>query len=154
MDRALVVVDESDAHERLFRNAAAFAGGADAELVVLSWLTPDEYVEYVDALESFGEVEHTTFDEPQAQEMAEQFAREFAEEALEGIDVAIDFEVEGIVTEEDDVPNVILDAAERLECDHVFVVGRRRSPAGKAIFGDVAQKIILNFDGLVTTATE
>jgi len=35
----------------------------------------------------------------------------------------------------------------------VFVRGRRRSPTGKAVFGDTAQAVILNFDGFVTVAT-
>lgn len=86
--------------------------------------------------------------------MIEPFAREFAQSALEESDATIDFEVEGIVSEENEIPNAILDAAEGLACDHIFVVGRSRSPTGKALFGDIAQKIILNFDGPVTTATE
>jgi len=33
----------------------------------------------------------------------------------------------------------------------VFLTGKKRSPTGKAVFGDRSQAIILNFDGPVTT---
>ncbi len=51
------------------------------------------------------------------------------------------------------IPGDVLDIATEEECDHIFVSGKQRSPAGKAIFGDVAQSIILEFDGPVTVIT-
>jgi nucleotide-binding universal stress UspA family protein len=48
----------------------------------------------------------------------------------------------------------VLAEARHRGCDHVFVTGRKRSPAGKAIFGDVAQRIVLEFDGAVTVLAE
>ncbi|MUV56016.1 Universal stress protein family protein [Halogeometricum rufum] len=44
----------------------------------------------------------------------------------------------------------ILDIASDLAVDHIVLGGRRRSPAGKAIFGSVTQRVILNADLPVT----
>ncbi len=153
MDRGLVVINDTQAHKRLLREAGQFTAGTDAELVLFSWMTPEQYEEGVNALETIGNVEHTTYDESTALDMTTRFARELADEAFTEFDGDINYEVEGVVTDDDDISDAVLDAAERLECDHIFVVGRSRSPTGKAIFGDIAQRIILNFDGLVTTAT-
>lgn len=44
----------------------------------------------------------------------------------------------------------ILDAAADLDPEQIVVGGRRRSPTGKAIFGSVTQRVILNSDTPVT----
>lgn len=48
----------------------------------------------------------------------------------------------------------VVDLARKHDVDHVYVVGRERSPTGKALFGDLAQKTVLNFEGPVTVLTE
>lgn len=40
----------------------------------------------------------------------------------------------------------ILDVAEEADADLIVVGGRKRSPAGKALFGSVTQSVILNAD--------
>lgn len=45
----------------------------------------------------------------------------------------------------------ILEEANRRGVDLVCVAGRRRSPAGKALFGSVAQEVILNAEQPVLT---
>ncbi|USZ68662.1 universal stress protein [Halorussus salilacus] len=40
----------------------------------------------------------------------------------------------------------VLDVADRVDADCICVGGRRRSPAGKAIFGSVSQSVILQAD--------
>jgi nucleotide-binding universal stress UspA family protein len=59
----------------------------------------------------------------------------------------VEFDTIGVVGH---VKEDVIAVAEREGCDHVFIAGKRRSPSGKAIFGDVTQSIILNFDGMVT----
>lgn len=45
-----------------------------------------------------------------------------------------------------DTTEDILDDAEEYDVDAVVLGGRKRSPAGKAIFGSVTQSVILNTD--------
>ena len=45
----------------------------------------------------------------------------------------------------------LAEVAEANSCDYVFILGQRRTPAGKVIFGDTAQSVILNFNGYVVT---
>lgn len=51
------------------------------------------------------------------------------------------------------IPDDLMRLAAEHGCNHIFVSGKQRSPTGKAVFGDVAQSIILQFDGPVTVTT-
>ena len=53
-----------------------------------------------------------------------------------------------VVTRDDsgDTTGDILDDAEEFDVDAVVLGGRKRSPAGKAIFGSTTQSVILNTD--------
>jgi nucleotide-binding universal stress UspA family protein len=44
----------------------------------------------------------------------------------------------------------VVDIAEGYEADMIIVGGRKRSPAGKAVFGSVAQAVMLSAPGPVT----
>jgi nucleotide-binding universal stress UspA family protein len=148
MDRALAVVDASEVAKDLVREAGELAAGVDAELVLVHVTTDDEYEDKLTTMESIPEasVSYTLED---AQEAGRQFARDVAEEVLEDVDV--DHRVIGAVGER---AERILTVADGEDCDHVFVAGRRRSPTGKAVFGDATQRVILDFDGAVTVVTE
>ncbi len=150
MDHALVIVDDTDAHRALLAEAGQLAHDTGAKLTVVSWITPDQTEETAANLEVIEQVEGTSYSDPGPAATAKQFARQFAEDVFESVDDSIEFTADGIVTEDDERADEIIAAAERLECDHIFLVGRRRSPTGKALFGDVAQRILLNFDGTVT----
>jgi nucleotide-binding universal stress UspA family protein len=151
MERALVVVDDTDKHRKLLREAGELAAGVGADLVLLTTLTEDEFAEDAATIETIAEMEHTGFEEDAGVEAARNFARDTAEDVLDGIDV--EFEAIGRVIDENEHADAVLDTAENHDCDHVFITGQRRSPTGKAIFGDAAQRVILNFDGLVTVRT-
>ena len=64
-------------------------------------------------------------------------ATEYLEE--HGIDV-------DVVDESGDTGEFILREAEERDVDAIVLGGRKRSPAGKAIFGSVTQSVILNTD--------
>lgn len=148
MDRALAVVGTSEAAKTLVREAGELAGGVDAELVVIHVTTEEEYNETREQLEQIPK-EEVSYGVGQARQGAKQFAHDVASEVLEGVDV--DWSAEGAVGRR---AEAILEEARINDCDHVFIAGRSRSPAGKALFGDDAQTVILNFDGAVTIVTE
>lgn len=149
MDRALVVVYPIEGIEWLVAEAGRLAGGVGADLVVLYPRSESDYEEDRRAIEEVMAIELSTYDVDQASEGAERVAVEVARGAL--IDVDVDYEPVGVVG---DSADRILSVAEEHGCDHVFIHGRRRSPTGKAIFGDTAQQVILNFGGPVTVVTQ
>lgn len=147
MDRALAVVDASDAAKKLVREAGELAAGVDAGLVLVHVTTEEDYEDRREAMESIASY-GASYSLDQAQEGARQFARDIAREVLDGIDV--EYEVVGTVGNRSER---ILDIAAQEGCDHVFMAGRKRSPTGKAVFGDATQRVILDYDGAVTVIT-
>jgi nucleotide-binding universal stress UspA family protein len=145
MERGLVVVEDTDAHETLLREAGELAAGTGADLVLLVLTSPDAID---DSREAFADTEGISVVEEAVREDTE-FAEAVAGEVLADLDV--EHETIASVVEDRERADEAIGVANRRDCDHLFVVGRKRSPTGKAIFGDVAQSIILNFDGPVTT---
>lgn len=148
MDHALVVVDASEGTKRLVREAGDLAAGVDARLTLLHVTEEEEYNDKVSSMARIPEAD-VSYTHDRAEEGGRQFVRDVAREVLADHD--LEFEAVGDVG---DPVDVILDQAADRGCDHVFVAGRKRSPAGKAIFGDVAQSVILEFDGAVTIVTD
>jgi nucleotide-binding universal stress UspA family protein len=146
MDRALVVVDEA-ADAELVREAGTLAAGVDATLVVFSLLTTEEYEGDMAVLETIESAERVDRGDISGDELATKLSQNMASEALDGVDV--DIELAGVV-QDDDHADLILERAETYDCDHIFLTGKRRTPTGKAVFGDVAQSVVLNFEGYVT----
>lgn len=62
--------------------------------------------------------------------------------------LGMNVEVHGRVT--DDTGATIVDLADVVDADRVIVGGRRRTPAGKMLFGSTAQHVLLNADCPVT----
>jgi len=148
MERALAVVDADESTETLVREAGELAAAVGAELFVLHVTDEEEYEEKRQTMESIPD-SRARYSSKQALDGAEEFAADVGREALDGVDVS--WEALGRVGDEQ---TEILDSAAEHECDHLFVAGEKRSPTGKAIFGDLTQSIILNFDGPVTVVTE
>jgi nucleotide-binding universal stress UspA family protein len=147
MNRALVVVEDTDAHRALLSEAGELAAGTGADLVLLSLEARDEVDE---STEQFARTEGVSVVEMIIEDARESIAA-VAGEALSDLDVA--YETMAAVTEPDERADEIIATAGQTDCDHVFLVGQERSPTGKAIFGDVAQAVVLNFGGSVTTLT-
>jgi len=147
MDHALAVVDATETAKELVREAGELAAGVDAELTLLHVTTEDEYQDKADAMAAIPDVDATyTFE--QAVDGAERFADDVGRSVLDGVDVSYD-----AVGRLGDRGDTVLDVARESGADHVFVAGLKRSPTGKALFGDVTQRIILDFDGAVTVVT-
>lgn len=148
MDRALAVVEPLDAAKELVHEAGVIAECLDADLILAHVTTEQEYGARRDAMESLmSRSANYTVDD--AEEGATQFAMDVGDEVLSDIDV--EYEVTGYLGNK---AEKILDAADEYDCDHVFITGRKRSPTGKAIFGDATQEVILDFDGPVTVVTD
>lgn len=148
MEHALVVVDASDGAKRLVREAGELAAGVNARLTLLHVTTEDEFADKASAMASIPDAS-VSYTQDRAEEGGRQFVRDVAREVLHDIDV----EYEAVGEVGDRVDTTLAEAEER-GCDHVFVAGQKRSPAGKALFGDVAQSVVLDFDGAVTIITE
>jgi nucleotide-binding universal stress UspA family protein len=140
MDRALIVVDDTTADRRLLSEAGEIAAGVGAKLFVLHIIDGDDYESEVQQQANRGKRAESLEDVTNA-------AAHTADELAASVLTDVDYEAIGLVG---DVPEDILSEAEDRDCDHIFIVGRKRSPTGKVIFGDVAQSVILNFDGAVT----
>lgn len=147
MERALAVVEGTEAAKDLVAEAGELAAAVGAELVLLHVTDEDEYDERREELESIP-TQETQYSIGQALDGAEQFATDIGREVLADVDV--DYEAVGRVG---DAREEILTAADEFDCDHIFIAGHKRSPTGKAVFGDVPQQVILEFDGPVTIVT-
>ncbi|MFC4440364.1 MULTISPECIES: universal stress protein [Natrialbaceae] len=143
MERALVVIEPSQKGRELTRIAGEFAEGLGGELIIIHALDESKYQEEIQRKGHSGaEIKS----ESDLIEEASNTAEEIATDALKNYDVS--YTAEGMVGS---LPNDLLDLATEQNCDHVFITGEQRSPTGKAVFGDISQKILLNFDGPVTT---
>jgi nucleotide-binding universal stress UspA family protein len=148
MEHALAVVDSSDAAKRLVTEAGELAAGVDAELTLLHVTDEEEYAAERKQLAAVTEV-GTVYSRGQARDGARRYAADVGREVLDEIDV--EYEAIGRLGDRDDV---VLQEIEELGIDHVFLAGPKRSPAGKALFGDDTQRIVLQSPVPVTVVTE
>ncbi|MFC7140135.1 universal stress protein [Halosimplex aquaticum] len=148
MDQPLVVYD--DENTELLKEAGELAAGVDATLTIVSLMTADEFRDAREALDIVAQEEHTSYDDSVVIDAAKRQASETAEEVFDDGDV--DWRVVGArIGDNESEADRILEVADDNDVDHVFITGKKRSPTGKAVFGDRAQAIILNFDGPVTS---
>lgn len=150
MERILAVVDETDRSLQLLEEMADLAEGAEATLYVLSILSEDEYEEIGTVVGKIAQSERTTY-KNDPEEAAAQIGRQAIEEEFGNIKYE---DIFGVVADRGERDTAILEIADEHDVDHIAMVGRRRSPTGKALFGDDAQGVILNFDGKVTVAMQ
>lgn len=152
MERPLVVTDQSAAVVDLIQEAGSLAAAVNAPLLVLTVVTESEYENDAEVLGEIERVERSNYNlEPEA------YAEQIAETAIDDLLSDLDLEAEAIgryVDTSGDRANAILQVAAANDCDYIFLLGSRRSPTGKAMFGDMTQSVILNFDGYVVTITE
>ena len=149
MPRALIAIEDNDRDRNLLERARAFAVGEGTDLVVVALATPDQYEEVADTLDAIGQVEHTTYDEGAVLEGVYGDLEDVAKDVL---GATVDYELRTVVADTSDQAMALIDIANQTDCDHVFLPGYRRSPTKKAIFGDRAQRVILEFEGYVTVA--
>lgn len=144
MDRALVVLTDGAVDDRLLAAANHYATGTDTEVLVCKFIDRKQYQNDVRNEAREGN-QAPTIDIIEAD--AEADAEDVAADAF-GADVS--YTALGAAGS---LPEKILEDAADQHCDHVFVSGRKRSPTGKALFGDIAQSVLLGFDGPATVTT-
>lgn len=145
MGTALVVLTDDDGDDQLLEAAARYGTGTETELLVCRFVDRQQYQS--DALSDARDGKQLSTVEMIESEAREQAAT-VADEAFGDADVS--YTALGAAGE---LPDRILEVAAECECEHLFVAGRGRSPAGKALFGDVAQTVLLQFDGPTTITT-
>jgi nucleotide-binding universal stress UspA family protein len=146
MDRILVVVEDTAHHRELLREAAAVSDGTGADLVLLGFMTSDEFEADERTLEAIGHIEHVDYGDEDVLAAVEAVVDDIADGEID-----VPYEAVGAMADAADRAEQILTAARNRDCDHVWLPARKRSPAGKAVFGDTTLSVIRNFDGFVTT---
>lgn len=126
------------------------APAAVAEAVELAAAYGDDvHVVHVLNRADFLELERTSVDDtgqPVPMDRVRDVAREIAEETIE--EAVADAEAIGLVG---DPADEVLRHADEQDARFVVLAGRKRSPVGKAVFGSVAQDILLGADRPVVT---
>ena len=141
MPTALVAILRDEVDDRLLELAEQFAAGGDTEIVVCKFVDESDYQ---DAVKEASREGHQV---PITDEVREQAEAEARDAAAAVFSPETDYTVRGAVGE---LPEAVLEVAEELSSDHLFLNAKRRSPAGKVLFRDVAQSIMIQFDGAVT----
>jgi nucleotide-binding universal stress UspA family protein len=137
IDTILLAVgaDNDDRVRRLGEETAAVAGPCGSEVVLAHVYTDDEYDRSRERLNI----------DPQSEESSPDYVAgrhasiRDLEDRMDEDD--IETQVRGVVG---DRGESIVELAEEVEADRVVVGGRRRSPTGKAVFGSVAQEVMLS----------
>lgn len=135
----VAAVDRSDRVPSVLGEAAELARAFGDSLHVVYAIPRSEFID----------LEQTAYEEQgRAFSMDEikSFAADHAEQVSHDLDVA--HESVGLVGQAADE---IVGYAEKVDARYIVVAPRRRSPAGKVLFGSVAQSILLNADCPVVT---
>lgn len=136
----LAAVDENPRSRKVVEVAHDLAEAYDDTLVALHVVPTEDFQAHKRTLEEIREF--SDFSLAQEAESAKRVARTFVVETIDDIDTRR-LEARGRVG---DISGEILAEADRLDPRFLVIGGRRRSPVGKAIFGNTSQQILLNAD--------
>ncbi len=149
MEGILVVVAPTEADVELLEEAGTVAAAAGVDVVVLALAQEDTEYASGEAMRQWEGFEHSQTGD--STETPRHFADHLGDVVLTPRGVT--YTAVGDRVETMRPSDKVIDVAKNHDCDHVYVLNRSRSPAGKALFGDTTQSIILNFDGFVTVRT-
>lgn len=144
MDTVLVVQTGDEPDQQLLRTAKRHVTGTETEIIFCRAVDEKR-------LQNNLQRQATSEREIESVDEMEDIAKTEAEDvASDAFGDEIPYRAMGLVGT---IPDDLIQVAEEEGCDHIFISGKKRSPAGKAVFGDVAQSVILQFDGPVTVTT-
>lgn len=146
------MIDDTEPSRRLLKQAGEIAEALGTTLYLYRTLTPTDFEGTIETLDAIGEVENTSYTERDALQRVHSSLQEVVREVF--VEPAFEYETIGAVVDADERAEKILAAAREYDCEHVFLAGRKRSPAGKVLFGDTVQDVLLNFDGEVTVTLQ
>lgn len=141
----LAAIDENERSKHVVALAHDLATTYDDSLIALHVVPTEEYNAHKESLKQIPEF--SDFSITQEAESAKNFARQFVQETIDDVDWGR-VEPKGRVG---DVTDEILAEATRVEPRFLVISGRRRSPTGKALFGNTTQQILLNAEWPVVT---
>ena len=147
MDQLLAVVEPTESARTLVRQAGEVAKATNADLLLIHVTDALKYSSHRESMDS-STSNSTHYTRNEAEERATQLADEIGNEVLS--DTTVEYDTAGYLGNK---AEKVLEIANQQNCDRIFITGHNRSPTGKAIFGDTAQKIMLDFDGSVTVNT-
>jgi len=139
MDTILVAVGDGDADriDAFAETASDIAGSSGADVAIAYGFESDEYEAAKRTLE-FDDDDEVTPDEIAKRKVT-------VRQLGDALDAAgLESSPYGRVENGETMGERIVNFAKALEFDLVIVGGRKRSPAGKAVFGSTAQEVMLN----------
>ena len=134
----LTAVAGTESDQRMLEVAYDLASAYDEVLVALHAVPEDEFDEYRREVEQYDEFSDFSF--TQREETAAGLAQKVVEDTITDVDAD---RVEPVGRVGPPVDS-ILDVADNIDARYLVIGGRKRSPAGKAVFGSVTQSVLLD----------
>ncbi|QSG01463.1 universal stress protein [Natranaeroarchaeum sulfidigenes] len=144
MDSILVLISDEEPNDQLLSAAVQYVSGSDTSVVVCRLVDEERYRSGIQQDARSGAEMNSV---AELEESAKAEALSVSESAFPADVATTAIGIVGVG------PDAVLDIADEYDCDHVFLAGRKRSPVGKALFGDLTQQVVLEFDGPVTIVT-
>lgn len=149
MNRILAVVAPTETDLSLLKEAGTVAAATDVKVVVFALALEGSEHASVDTMRQWEGFEDVGSDE--STDTVHRFAEYLGSQILDPL--GVEYLAVGDVVETTRPSDKVVDVAKNHGCDHIYVANRSTSPAGKALFGDTAQSVIMNFDGIVSVQT-